>query len=188
VSRVASLRLHYQASSLLPTRPSLRPALVLGSLRVYRLEVSLSIAAQVPTFRTKASRWPHAVFMPVAARSVGRRLPSSVPGQRLEPGFGNVPTLSTHQQRFTCVRLASAHLTGCPAFSATLTTLAIVPKQLAVVWTLILQSESEGPSLISCAARLLRFGLYIRASSPRRRGARRVAEESCTPPPSQNRT
>jgi hypothetical protein len=72
VSRVASLRLHYQASSLLPTRPSLRPALVLGSSRVCRLEVSLGIAAQVPTFRTKASRWPHAVFMPVAARSVSR--------------------------------------------------------------------------------------------------------------------
>jgi len=39
-----------------------------------------------------------------------------------------------------------------PAFSATLTTPAIVPEQLAVVWTPILQSESEGPALISCAA------------------------------------
>jgi hypothetical protein len=56
VSRVASLRLHYRASSLLQTRPSLRPASVLGSSRVGRLEVSLGIAAQVPTFRTKASR------------------------------------------------------------------------------------------------------------------------------------
>src|SRR5262249_19928532 len=60
-----------------------------------------------------------------------------------------------------------------PAFSATLTTSAIGPKQLAVVWTLILQSEPEGPALISCAARLHRVGChsYMVASSLRRRGA-----------------
>ena len=69
---------------------------------------------QVPTFRTRASRWSHAVFMPVTARPVSRRPPSFVPGQRLEPGFGDVPTLSTRQQRFTRVRLTSAHLTGDP--------------------------------------------------------------------------
>ena len=48
-------------------------------------------------------------------------------------GFGDVPTLSTRPQRFTRVRLTSAYLTGTPAFSATLTTPAIVPAQLAVV-------------------------------------------------------
>ena len=67
---------------------------------------------QVPTFHTRASRWSHAVFMPVAARPVSRHPPSFVPDQRLEPGFGDVPTLSTLHQRFTCVRLTSAHLTG----------------------------------------------------------------------------
>src|SRR3954449_6100007 len=90
---------------------------------------------QVPTFRTRASHWSHAVSMPVAARPVGRLPPSSIPGQQLEPGFGDTPTLSTRHQRFTYVRLPSAHLTGCPAFSATLTTPAIEPAQLAVVWT-----------------------------------------------------
>ena len=88
---------------------------------------------QVPTFRTRASRWSHAVFMPVAARPVGRLPPSFVPDQQLEFGFGDVPTLSTRPQRFTRVRLTSAYLTGFPAFSATLTTPAIVPAQLAVV-------------------------------------------------------
>src|SRR6266516_942396 len=41
------------------------------------------------------------------------------------------------------------------------------------VWTLILQSEPEGPALISCAARLHRVGChsYMVASSLRRRGA-----------------
>ncbi len=76
------------------------------------MEVSLGIEAQVPTFRTRASRWSHAVSMPVAARTVGRHPPSSIPGQQWEPGFDHVPTISTPRQRFTCVRLTSAHLTG----------------------------------------------------------------------------
>jgi hypothetical protein len=100
--------------------------------------------------------------MPVAARPVGRLPPSFVAGQQLEPGFGDVPTLSTRQQRFTRVRLTSAHLTGLiPPFAATLTTSAIGPTRLAVVWTLILQSEPEGPTLISCAARLPGVARYI---------------------------
>src|SRR3954453_21688755 len=122
----------------------------------------LASRRQVPTFRTRASRWSHAVFMPVAAQPVGRLPPSFVAGQQLEPGFGDVPTLSTPQQRFTRVRLTSAHLTGLiPPFAATLTTSAIGPTQLAVVWTLILQSEPEGPTLISCAARLPGVARYI---------------------------
>src|SRR5262245_35409013 len=110
-SRVPLLCPHYQASSLVLTRPSLRLALVLCSSWVYHLEVSLSIKAQVPTFHTRASRWSHAVFMPVATRTVGRHPPSSIPGQQLEPGFDDIPTLSTRQQRFTRVRLTSRHLT-----------------------------------------------------------------------------
>ncbi len=69
---------------------------------------------QVPTFHTGASRWSHAIFMPVAARTVSRHPPNFVPGQRLEPGFGDIPTLSTLHQRFTRVRLTSSHLTGNP--------------------------------------------------------------------------
>src|SRR3954451_20690435 len=126
---------------------------------------------QVPTFRTRASRWSHAVVMPVAARPVGRLPPSFGAGQQREPGFGDVPTLSTRQQRFTRVRLTSAHLTGLiPPFAATLTTSAIGPTRLAVVWTLILQSEPEGPTLISCAARLPGVDRYMTPSS-RRRGS-----------------
>src|SRR3954466_3470159 len=135
----------------------------------------LASRRQVPTFRTRASRWSHAVFMPVAARPVGRLPPSFVAGQQREPGFGDVPTLSTPQQRFTHVRLTSAHLTGLlPPFAATLTTSAIGPRQLAVVWTLILQSEPEGPTLISCAARLPGVDRYMIPSS-RRPGAQPIA-------------
>jgi hypothetical protein len=42
-----------------------------------------------------------------------------------------------------------------------------------VVWTLALQPESEGPSLISCAAWLLQAA--ITASFPRLRGAQSSA-------------
>jgi hypothetical protein len=100
--------------------------------------------------------WAHAAFMPVTAWAFSRHTPSFIAGQRLEPGFDDVHTLSTRRQRFTHVRLPSAHLTGFfPPFPGSLTTLAIGPAQQPVVWTLALQPESEGPALISCAARLL---------------------------------
>ena len=56
--------------------------------------------------------------MPVTARAVSRYPPNFVPGQRREPGFDDVPTLSTLQWRFTHVCLPGSHLTrSCPAFS-----------------------------------------------------------------------
>src|ERR1044072_6578128 len=109
--------------------------------------------------------------MPVAARPVGRLPPTFVAGQPREPGFGDVPGLSTRQQRFTRVRLTSAHLTGLiPPYAATLTTPASGPTRLALVLTQILQSEPERPTFISCAAWLPGVARYITPSS-RRRGA-----------------
>src|SRR4051794_9165877 len=109
--------------------------------------------------------------MPVAARPVGRLPPSFVAGQQREPGFGDVPTLSTRQQRFTHVRLTSAHLTGLlPPFAAPLTTSAIDPPRPAVVWPLILQSGPQEPTFISCAASLPGVDRYMTPSS-RRRGS-----------------
>ena len=67
----------------------------------------------------------HAAFMPVTTESVSRSRIGWVPGQRLKPGFGDIPTLSTPHRRFTCVRLLGPHLTssGRP-FPETLTTMA----------------------------------------------------------------
>src|SRR5262249_20628506 len=50
--------------------------------------------------------------MPVTTRAVSRCPPSFVPEQRLDSGFDDIHTLSTFHQRFTHVRLFSAHLTG----------------------------------------------------------------------------
>jgi hypothetical protein len=117
-----------------------------------------------PLHRSAGSHVPHrslgrarAAFVPVTTRAVDRCPPSLIPDQQLESGFGDVPTLSTRCQRFTFVRLPDSHLTGLsPPFPETLTTPVIGPTQLPVVWTLILQPESEGPTLISCAAQRFR--------------------------------
>jgi hypothetical protein len=95
--------------------------------------------------------------MPVAAQPVGRLPLGFIPGVGTIPWFRQrLEFFSIRHQRFTCVRLPATHLTGfLPPFPATLTTPTIESEQLAVVWTLILQSESEGPTLIACAAKLL---------------------------------
>ncbi len=125
---------------------------------------------EVPTFHTRAcARLTHA-FMPAIARAVDRLPPSFIPSQRQELGFDGVPTLSTHPQRFTFVRLPGAHLTGSSRLFPNRSPLRpLGPAQHPVVWTPVLQPESEGPSLISHAARLLPVGRA--ASFLRRRGA-----------------
>jgi hypothetical protein len=91
-SRAPLLGPHYQASSLLRARPPLRLALVRSSSRVRRLDFSLHIEAPGSHVPHKSLRWAHAAFMPVTTRAVSRHRSHSVPGQQLEPGFGDVPT------------------------------------------------------------------------------------------------
>ena len=77
--RVPSLRPHYRASSLLRTRPSLRPASVLGSSRVRRLEVSLGIEAP-------GSHVPHKSLSLVSRRlHAGRRSGGRQAASELRP-------------------------------------------------------------------------------------------------------
>ena len=136
----------------------------------------LASRRQVPTFRTRASRWSHAVFMPVAARPVDRLPPSFVPGQQLEPGFGDVPTLSTRHQRFTRVRLTSAHLTSFPRLFRN----AHYPSRCAGAACGGLDPDpairvrGASPHLL-CSKAASSWPCYIRASSSRRRGAQSSA-------------
>src|SRR5262245_24311083 len=114
--------------------------------------------------------------MPVATRAVSRHLPSSSQAKRWS-------LVSATFIRFRHVINGSltfvfpAHTWRVhPAFSETLTTAVIGPPLLSVVWTLTLQSESEGPALISYAARLHRVDrITLTVSSLRRRGAHRSA-------------
>ena len=125
----------------------------------------------VPTFHTRASRWSLAVLMPVAARTVGRHPPSFIPGQQLEPGFDDIPTLSTRHQRFTCVRLTSRHLTDLlrlfrnadhPSHCAGAACGGLNPDPATRV-------RGARPHLLCSKAAL--SWLYILTSSSRRRGA-----------------
>ena len=103
---ITRLRRYYE-----PVRPFASHR-VLDSSWVHHLEVSLRIEATGSHVPHKSLSWAHAVFVPVTTRAVSRHLPSLIPGQTLEPGFGDVPTLSTCHRRFTRVRLPSTHLTG----------------------------------------------------------------------------
>lgn len=81
--------------------------------------------------------------------------PRLIPGQRRPPGFDNIPTLSTIQQRFACAHLRSTHLTeSSPAFSTTLTTMALDHRSL---WWFEASSCKAAPrdqqTLITCATR-----------------------------------
>jgi hypothetical protein len=81
----------------------------------------LASERQVPTFRTRASRWSHAVFMPVAARPVGRLPPSFVPVQQLESGFGDAPEIKLRASQWNdwrCDRKSDAPMRQPSVFRA----------------------------------------------------------------------
>src|SRR5436305_520355 len=85
--------------------------------------------------------------------------PRLVPSRSAFSVSTSLESLSTRLQRFTLVRFPGSHLTlSQSAFSATFTTPAVVPAQLAAVWNLPLRGGSEGPTLIANAA-LLRVAL-----------------------------
>ena len=93
--------------------------------------------------------------MPATARTVSRSSSELVPDQFREPGFDGAQLIfdasATVHSRSSSQRVPDEFTS---LFSKTLTTSAIEPTPLLVVWTLTLQSESEGPTLISCAAKL----------------------------------
>ena len=118
----------------------------------------------------------HAAYMPDATQAVNRLRLGLYPGARENlPRFGRHSCfLSTLHQRFTCVRLRGPYLTqSCCAFSLPLTTTTLCwPQQRKVVWDLPLQAGPEGPTLISCAAWLLHFGLLASFQRPSCRNSR----------------
>jgi hypothetical protein len=112
------------------------------------------IGTPVPTFRTRACHRDRAAKIPLAASRQAAGLYRRSGDQLL------VSTTSVILfDASSAVHLRSPfpkHLTGLPpASSRTARHPTIGAAQLAVVWTLILQSESEAPTLISCAAKLL---------------------------------
>jgi hypothetical protein len=144
-----SLHPRYRASSLQRTRPSLRLALVLGSSWVHHLEFSLRIEAGGPTFHTRACTGltPPSCRSPLGQSAGTSRAcprPATRAWFRWRPWAFDMSS-AVH------FRSSSQHSPNgvCPVFPVSLTTPAIGPEQHPVVWTLALQPESEGPTLIS---------------------------------------
>ena len=180
--RAPSLPPRYQASSLLRARPSLHHASVLGSSWVPHLEVSLGIAAQVPAFRTRACTGltPSLCRPPLGPK---QDVPRARPRPLIKAWFRWHPLAF---DTFPAVHFRSSSQRSpdgfIPPFPETLTTPAIVPEQLPVVWALTLPSEPEGPSLISCAASTLVQSLDLTfravAAHDQLRGPRQPAGEA----------
>ena len=123
-----SLHPHYRVSSLLRLDPPLCHASGLLPSWDFHLDISLGIVTTGSHVPRESLNRARATFTPVIVKAVSRSRLDRIPGQRLKPGFDDVPTLSTPHRWFTCVRLLGSYLTSSrPAFSRTLTTRTLDP-------------------------------------------------------------
>jgi hypothetical protein len=91
---------------------------------------------------TPDTAWPISRLSPCCSQDIGETLVLMPPNP-----------LSMLRQRFTCVRLSHSHMTrSSPRLFHDVHHRGFCPKQLMVVWSLLLQSGSEGPSFISHTA------------------------------------
>ena len=116
-----------------------------------RLDFFLRIGATGSCVPYRSLSQSHAAFMPDAGWAISRHLPNPCSrNPSLYPGFDVASGLTTRHQRFTYVRLLETHLTECSsAFSNNAHHQGSLPSQLVVVWNLLLQADSGGPSPIS---------------------------------------
>ena len=125
-----SLHPHYQASTLLRVDPPLCHASGSLSSWGFHLGISLNIVTTGSHVPRESLNRARATFTPVTIKAVSRSRLDRIPGQRLKPGFDDVPPLSTPLRWFTCVRLLGSYLTSSwPAFSRTLTTRTLNPSR-----------------------------------------------------------
>src|SRR5216684_2258536 len=115
------------------------------------LGFSLSIGATGSCVPYRSLSQSHAAFMPDAGWTISRHFPNPCSRDTSpNPGFDVASGLTTRHQRFTRVRLLETHLTEySSAFSHNAHHQGSLPSQLGVVWNLLLQADSGGPSPIS---------------------------------------
>ncbi len=112
----------------------------------------LTSERQIPTFHTKSLNQVHATFMPDAIKAVSRLPPRLILTSSMPPVLTSTNFFSTPHQWLACAHLSDSHLTcfSCLFLNAHHT--GSLPVQLKVVWSLLLQAGSEGPTLIfSCS-------------------------------------
>ena len=94
--------------------------------RITRSTRSLSIGTTGSHVPYKSLLQVHAAFEPDAAWAGLQDSAHAYPWVTTNPGFDIDDTISAVHRRFAFARLPGPHLTGlCPAFSATLTTIAL---------------------------------------------------------------
>jgi hypothetical protein len=99
---------------------------ILGLARITRSTHSLGIGTTGSPVPCESLIQIHAAFQPDAVWAGLQDSAQTLPGVTPAPGFDIVDTVSTSHQRFAFARLSGSYLTGSsPAFSATLTTIAL---------------------------------------------------------------
>ena len=120
------------------------------------MDGSLRIGATGSHVPHKSLKQGHAAFMPDAIWAIDRYLPDFSRANEAHPVLTPSMHFSTRLQRFARARLLASHLTGSsPAFSSTLTTIALYDSSLRWFETHSCKPVSRGHPLISCAAQLL---------------------------------
>ncbi len=141
-----------EPSTLLQDDPPLCPASVLSLLWDLHLSFSLDIRTTGSHVPHKSLDQVHAIFMPDAAQAVNRfplslswrsastpvLTPSLIFRHLINGSLALISLILTWHSLLPCLFL-NAHHKGS------------LPMQLEVVWSLLLQAGSEGPTLISCA-------------------------------------
>jgi hypothetical protein len=147
-SRITGLHRSYRAA-----RPS-------APLRSSRLAVDAACASPlaserlVPAVPRENPDQSHVPYTPAAARPMTKRLTSL--SQEMETPLVLTASLwiTTRHRGFTFVRLSDPHLLGvCPRrFDPNAHHHDSLPQQLGLVWSPLLEADSEGPAFISHAA------------------------------------
>jgi len=118
---------HY--SAFIPTTDCSAPVLRIGTrdlTGIARSISSLSIGATGSPVPCKSLIQVHAAFEPGATGAGLQVSAPTYPRMTTNPGSDPNDTISAVHRRFAFARLPGPHLTGsCPAFSATLTTIAL---------------------------------------------------------------
>ena len=119
-----------------------------------RLGFSLGIQGLVPAVPRRRLCPTHALYTPAAARPV-TRLPTGLSQETQSPLVSTALDKLTMRHRRVCFRSPFEHPPApviAGTFHLTLTTTALLPQQLRLVWDLLLKADPEGPSLIISAA------------------------------------
>jgi hypothetical protein len=150
------LRHYYGAVRPCPTHRYFRPH---GWRRLCLFACHRRTGSQVPYESPNES---HAPSTPDTAWPVGRLPPCSSRNIGKAPVLMSSKQISMLERRFTCVRLSHPYLTrSLPRLFHDVHHRGFWPKQLMAVWSLLLQSGSEGSSFISRTARRRRTGVFM---------------------------